>query len=73
MELGVPGEHLKGHGWHDYIFLSEDGTVRFRLTHNVNGRDVYALGALDAIRFLATHLKPGTVFSMNEVLRGLQQ
>ncbi len=72
-KLGVPGEHLSGHGWHTYTLKSRDGTVKFQFTHNVNGRDVYALGTLDAIRFL--HRKfyqegnKGKVYSMIDVLK----
>jgi 4-hydroxy-tetrahydrodipicolinate reductase len=43
-QLGIPEEYLTGHGWHTYTLLSEDRTVRLELTHNVNGREVYALG-----------------------------
>lgn len=52
VELGVPAKYLSGHGWHTYTLLSEDGTVLFQFTHSVNGREVYAQGTLDAIRFL---------------------
>jgi 4-hydroxy-tetrahydrodipicolinate reductase len=67
--LGVPVQHLDGHGWHTYSLLSEDGTVLFRFTHNVNGRDIYAQGALDAIRFLRDRDGVrGEVFSMLDVI-----
>lgn len=70
-ELGVPAQYLGGHGWHTYTLLSEDKTVLFQFTHNVNGRDVYAWGALDAIRFLAKRKgEKGKVFSMIDVLKG---
>lgn len=68
--IGVPAEYLDGHGWHNYSFCSKDGNVLFRFFHNVNGRDVYAQGTLDAIRFLAKHKKnKGKVFSMIDVLK----
>ncbi len=73
-ELGVPEEYLTGHGWHTYTLTSEDGTVRFQFMHNVNGRDVYALGTLDAIRHLAARVEEGItgrVFTMIDVLKGI--
>lgn len=71
VELGVPAKYLDGHGWHIYTLRSEDETVLLRFTHYVNGRDVYALGTLDAIRFLAERRKEkGKVFSMIDVLKG---
>lgn len=67
--LGVPEEFLDGHGWHTYRLLSPDGTVLLEFTHNVNGREVYALGALAAIRFLHNRRKQaGRVFSMADVI-----
>lgn len=72
-QWGVPEAHLKGHGWHTYTLLSEDKTVRFEFTHNVNGRDVYARGTLDAIFYLHDKVKQGArgqVFSMIDVLKG---
>lgn len=71
LAMGVPEKHLKGHGWHTYTLISPEGTVLFRFTHNVNGRDVYAQGTLDAIRFLNEHkTEKGKVFSMIDVLKG---
>ncbi len=70
LKNGVPEKYLNGHGWHTYTFYSPDGTVLFRFVHNVCGRDVYALGTLDAIRFLARHKEEkGKVFSMIDVLK----
>jgi len=71
--LGVPKEHLGGHGWHTYKLTSPDGTVGFEFVHNVNGRDVYALGALDAVAFLDNKMKQGArghAFTMVDVLKG---
>ncbi len=71
-ELGVPEAHLGGHGWHTYRLTSEDGSVRFEFTHNVNGRDVYAQGTLDAAAFLAERVAAGArghVYSMIDVLK----
>ena len=70
---GVPAEYLGGHGWHTYTLVSNDKTVRFEFTHNVNGRDVYSQGTLDAILYLSKKLKDqaqGTVFTMADVLKG---
>jgi 4-hydroxy-tetrahydrodipicolinate reductase len=70
---GIPEEALAGHAWHTYTLASADDTVRFEFTHNVNGREVYALGTLDAIRFLAAKLQGderGRVFTMMDVLKG---
>jgi 4-hydroxy-tetrahydrodipicolinate reductase len=69
---GIPTEYLKGHGWHTYTLVSEDKTVKFEFTHNVNGRDIYAKGTLDAIMFLDGRIKEGAkgkVFSMIDVLQ----
>ncbi len=67
---GVPEKYLNGHGWHTYTLQSEDETVLFEFTHNINGRDVYAQGTLDAIRFLAKRKGiKGKVFSMINVLK----
>jgi len=71
-ELGIPEEHLKGHGWHTYALTSEDSTVHFEFTHNVNGRDVYAQGTLDAIIYLHDKVKQGSqgqVYTMTDVLK----
>jgi 4-hydroxy-tetrahydrodipicolinate reductase len=70
-EWGIPEEYLKGHGWHTYTLISADKSVRFSFTHNVNGRDAYAQGALDAAMFLAQKVAEGVkgkVFSMIDVL-----
>jgi 4-hydroxy-tetrahydrodipicolinate reductase len=72
-EWGIPEEYLKGHGWHTYTLISDDKSVKFSFTHNVNGRDVYAQGTLDAAMYLARKVSEGVkgkVFSMMDVLRG---
>jgi 4-hydroxy-tetrahydrodipicolinate reductase len=69
----IPEEHLPGHGWHRYTLVSGDSTVKFEFIHNVNGRDVYAGGTLDAIAYLYKKIKQGVqgrVFSMIDVLKG---
>ncbi len=73
-DWGVPEEHLSGHAYHTYTLLSADKTVQFAFSHNVNGREIYAAGTLDAVVFLAQKAKNGArakVFSMMDVLRGL--
>lgn len=70
---GIPEEHLDGHGWHTYTLVSADGTVRFEFTHNVNGREIYAAGTLDALLFLQEKVdagERGRVYSMIDVLKG---
>ena len=71
---GIPEAYLEGHGWHTYRLDSGDKTVRFEFTHNVNGRDVYAQGTLDALVFLAKKVEDGAqgnAFSMIDVLKGI--
>jgi 4-hydroxy-tetrahydrodipicolinate reductase len=73
-EWGIPEAYLSGHGWHTYSLRSEDGTVFFQFTHNVNGRDIYARGTVDAIHYLAKKLDQaakGRVFTMIDVLKGV--
>ena len=70
---GVPDAFLGGHGWHTYRLDSADKTVRFEFTHNVNGRDIYAQGTLDALVYLSKKLTEGArgkVFTMIDVLKG---
>ena len=72
-QWGIPREHLAGHGWHTYTLVSEDRTVRFEFTHNVNGREVYAKGTLDALLYLSQRVKAGArgqIFTMIDVLKG---
>jgi 4-hydroxy-tetrahydrodipicolinate reductase len=70
---GIPDAFLGGHGWHTYRLDSADKTVRFEFTHNVNGRDIYAQGTLDALVYLSKKLTEGArgkVFTMIDVLKG---
>lgn len=72
-EWGVPKEYLGGHAWHTYTLVSADKTVKFSFTHNVNGREVYALGTMDAIFYLEKKVREGgngRAYSMIDVLRG---
>jgi 4-hydroxy-tetrahydrodipicolinate reductase len=69
---GVPAAHLGGHAWHTYTLVSPDGTARFEFTHNINGRDVYGDGTMDAICFLAEKVAQGVTakaFDMIDVLK----
>jgi 4-hydroxy-tetrahydrodipicolinate reductase len=71
--MGIPEEYLSGHGWHTYRLDSKDKTVHFEFTHNVNGRDVYAMGTVDALIYLAKKVQEGVrgkVFTMIDVLKG---
>lgn len=127
LAMGIPKEHLDGHGWHFYeltgprqalsIFanaaynfmdvspvlepytkfkinhngkisiecLSPDQTVSFGvriescfngrpdkikvvLSHRVNGRSIYASGALDGLRFLRRASEKGKVYQMTDTL-----
>ena len=72
-QWGIPDRYLAGHAWHTYTLLSEDQTVRFQFSHNVNGRLVYASGTMDALLFLSAKVKTGVkgkMFTMIDVLKG---
>ena len=72
-QWGIPDKYLGGHGWHTYSLVSEDQTVRFEFTHNVNGREVYAHGTVDALLFLSEKVQTGTggrMYTMIDVLKG---
>jgi len=65
--IGVPENHLKGHGWHNYVLESPQKDVRIKISHIVNGRDVYARGTLEAIKFLTKNIQPGKIWTMMDV------
>lgn len=72
--MGIPKEHWGGHGWHTYSLTKSDGNVFLEFTHNINGRQPYVDGTLDAVRFLYQKMDPasrnvGHVFSMVDILR----
>ena len=72
-QWGIPEQYLAGHGWHTYTLVSEDQTVRFEFTHNVNGREVYVRGTVDAILYLSEKVRAGArgkMFTMIDVLQG---
>ena len=67
----IPAEHLAGHGWHTYTLISPDESVKFEFIHNINGRQIYAEGTLDAVVYLAHKVAQGAkgkVYSMIDVL-----
>jgi 4-hydroxy-tetrahydrodipicolinate reductase len=71
-QWGIPEKYLAGHGWHTYTLVSEDQTVRFEFTHNVNGREVYVLGTVDALLYLSEKVQAGArgkMFTMIDVLK----
>jgi 4-hydroxy-tetrahydrodipicolinate reductase len=73
-QWGIEEKHLTGHGWHTYTLISEDRTVRFEFTHNINGREIYGRGTLDALLYLSEKVKAGVsgkVFTMIDVLKGI--
>ncbi|RJQ67552.1 MAG: dihydrodipicolinate reductase [Desulfobacteraceae bacterium] len=69
---GVPAAYLSGHAWHTYTLVSADQTARFEFTHNINGRDIYSEGTMDAVRFLSAKLSQGVrgkAYSMIDVIK----
>jgi len=71
-QWGIPEAYLSGHGWHTYRLTSPDNTVVFEFQHNINGRDIYAEGTMDAVCYLDRKLKTGLtgrVFTMIDVLK----
>ena len=72
-QLGIDEAYLAGHGWHTYTLVSQDRTVKFEFTHNVNGREIYGQGTLDALLFLSEKVEAGVrgkMFTMIDVLKG---
>ncbi len=71
---GIPEAYLKGHAWHTYSLDSDDETAHFEFTHNINGRDIYARGTLDAIVYLQEKVAAGVTgraFTMIDLLKGV--
>jgi len=69
---GIDEKYLTGHGWHTYTLVSNDRTVRFEFTHNINGREIYGRGTLDALLYLSEKVAAGVsgqVFTMIDVLK----
>jgi len=72
-QWGIEEKYLNGHAWHTYTLVSEDRTARFEFTHNINGREIYGHGTLDALLYLSEKVEAGAggqVFSMIDVLKG---
>lgn len=73
-QWNVPEEYITGHGYHTYRLISDDKTVNFVFSHNVNGRDVYAKGTIDAVIYLFKMVEKGEkgrIFNMIDVLKGI--
>lgn len=74
LAMGIPVQHLGGHGWHTYTLKSADDNVMFEFVHNICGRTIYAEGTRDAILFLHQCIVNGAqrrAFSMLDVLKGV--
>jgi 4-hydroxy-tetrahydrodipicolinate reductase len=74
IKLGVSEKYLNGHGWHTYTFISSDKSVYFEITHNVNGREIYANGTIDSIFYLNNKIKEGVrgaTFTMIDVMKNM--
>ncbi len=71
---GIPEQYLTGHGWHTYTLTSKDKTVHLEFKHNINGRDVYTRGTLDAVSYLVKKIDKGVganIYTMIDVLKGI--
>lgn len=68
---GVPKKYIDGHGYHTYSLLSNDTTTDIEITHNIRGRQVYADGTIDAIKFLERKIEYGEkgCYNMIDVLK----
>lgn len=76
-EWHIPEAYLSGHAWHTYTLTSPGNSAKFQFSHNINGRDIYAQGTLDAVLFLHNKLnhgkkegKKGKIYTMIDVLKG---
>ncbi|MBF0378994.1 MAG: dihydrodipicolinate reductase [Desulfamplus sp.] len=78
-ELNIPEEYITGHAWHTYTLTSPNKTAKFEFSHNINGRDIYAQGTIDAVLFLHNKIEEkkkenntnkGAVYTMIDVLKG---
>lgn len=79
-EWHIPEQYITGHAWHTYTLNSPGNTAQFQFSHNINGRDIYAQGTIDAVLFLHNKLnnsqkvdkpgKKGIVYTMIDVLKG---
>ena len=72
-QWGIDEKYIGGHAWHTYTLVAEDGTARFEFSHNIDGREIYGRGTLDALLYLSEKIKEGAagrVFTMIDVLKG---
>nr|NJM04519.1 dihydrodipicolinate reductase [Desulfobacula sp.] len=76
LEMGIPENVLGGHGWHTYkLSYGKDKNVAINLEHNINGRDIYARGTIDSIKFLNkmnSQGNSGCLYNMIDVLKDLK-
>jgi 4-hydroxy-tetrahydrodipicolinate reductase len=73
-EWGIPENHIGGHAWHTYTLTSKDESALFQIKHNINGRDIYAAGTMDALIYLQQKIAEGAlgkVFTMIDLLKGV--
>jgi 4-hydroxy-tetrahydrodipicolinate reductase len=71
---GIPETHIGGHAWHTYTLTSQDKSALFQIKHNINGRDIYAAGTMDALIYLQQKIAEGAqgkVFTMIDLLKGV--
>lgn len=69
--MGVTESAIAGHAYHTYQLTSPDGTVALEIKHNVDGREVYCEGTVDALEFLAAQVEAKNdkrVWNMLEIL-----
>jgi len=72
-KFGVPKDHIDFHGYHSYDLKSSDGSVSFKLNHEVDGGLTYAEGAIDAVLYLSERKAAADakkVFNMRDLLFG---
>lgn len=71
---GIPDEYLTGHAFHTYDLRSSDETSHFSLSHNILGRNIYAEGTLEAVKFLYKRrdTKCDRSYNMIDVLKNLR-
>ncbi len=75
-ELNVPEEHIDGHAWHFYEAASADRHTRIGFSHCIEGRRVYAEGALQAWEFLSRQVGKGSepkIYTMTDVLADIRR
>ena len=74
-EWQIPREHLSGHAYHTYTLTAPDGSCTFSFRHNIQGREVYVKGSLDAVKFLDRKIESreksiSKMYTMIDVLQG---